>query len=137
MVSKWKRTIRRGYASYSLFHFWDLKLVPIDSALNFVSSKLTHSFQKCMCGTKKNSQTWESSPNVTKEEIEPWVWHIWIAQWLTFFPTAGYIFSISAIFSGKWVGKVETKGQTLGPSLFQENSNPSKFFCCLLENYLW
>ena len=50
---KIKRAIRKGYTSYSLFHFWDLKLVPIDSALNFVSSKLTHSFQKCRCGTKK------------------------------------------------------------------------------------
>ena len=36
--------------------------------------------------------------------------------------------------------KVGPKVQTLGPSLFHENSNPSSFFkqCCyLLEYYLW
>ena len=37
-------------------------------------------------------------------------------------------FSISAIFRGKRVVKVEPKAPTLGPSLFYENSNPSKNF---------
>ena len=37
-------------------------------------------------------------------------------------------FSISAIFRGKRVVEVEPKAPTLGPSLFYENSNPSKIF---------
>ena len=49
-------------------------------------------------------------------------------------------FSISAIFKGKRVVKVEPKVQTLGPSLFYENSNPSNFFkqwFCLPKYCLW
>ena len=45
-------------------------------------------------------------------------------------------FPISAIFRGKRVVKVGQQVQTLGPSLFHENWNPSNFFkqCfCLLE----
>ena len=34
LVSKSKRAIRKGHTSFLVFHFWDLKLVPIDSALN-------------------------------------------------------------------------------------------------------
>ena len=37
MVSKWKRIIRKGHTTFLLFHFWDLKLVPIVPALNSVS----------------------------------------------------------------------------------------------------
>ena len=39
MVSKWKRSIRKGYTSFLLFHFWDLKLVSIGSALSSASDK--------------------------------------------------------------------------------------------------
>ena len=43
----------------------------------------------------------KSSPNIAKsnrvfpgrrEEIEPWFWHIWIAQWLKFFTATVYLF---------------------------------------------
>ena len=60
LVSKYKWAIRKEHTSFFLFYFWDLKLVPIDSALNFVSQNVTHSFQKCKRGTKKSSQIWKS-----------------------------------------------------------------------------
>ena len=44
------------------------------------------------------------------------------------FPYNSLSFSISAMFRGKWVVKLGPKVQTLGPSLFHENSNPSNFF---------
>ena len=55
------------------------------------------------------------------------------------FPKYCLSFSISAIFKGKRVVKVGPKVQTLGPSLFYENTDPSNFFkqfFCLLEYYL-
>ena len=56
LVSKWKRAIRKGRTIFLVFHFWDLKLVPIDSALNSASDNLTKIFKKCRNGTKKISQ---------------------------------------------------------------------------------
>ena len=56
------------------------------------------------------------------EEIEPSFWHIWTAQWLNFFPSFAYLFR----FRLGW------KRQTLGPSLYHENSNPSNFFQTVL-----
>ena len=44
------------------------------------------------------------------------------------FPQYCLSFLISAIFRGKRVVRVEQKAQTLGPSLFHENSHPSSFF---------
>ena len=37
LVSKRKWTIRKGHTSLLFFHFWSLKLVPIDLGLNSVS----------------------------------------------------------------------------------------------------
>ena len=37
LVSNWKREIRKGHRSFLFFHFWDLKLVHIDSTLNCLS----------------------------------------------------------------------------------------------------
>ena len=56
LVSKWKREIKKGHTSFLFFHFWDLKLVPIDSALNSASGNLTWDFKKCRNGTRKTSQ---------------------------------------------------------------------------------
>ena len=39
MASKSKRAIRKVHINFLLFHFWDLKLVPNDSALNSVWGK--------------------------------------------------------------------------------------------------
>ena len=41
LVSKCKRAIRKGHTSFLVFHFWDLKLMPTDSALNSASSNLS------------------------------------------------------------------------------------------------
>ena len=46
LVSQLKRAIRKGHTSFLLFHFWDFKLVPIDSALNSSLGNLTHFFSK-------------------------------------------------------------------------------------------
>ena len=42
LVSKLKRAIGKGHAAFLIFHFWDLKLAPIDSALNSASGNLTN-----------------------------------------------------------------------------------------------
>ena len=46
LFSKFKMAIRKGHMSFLLFHFWDLKLVPIGSALNSASGTQTHFFKK-------------------------------------------------------------------------------------------
>ena len=46
LVSQLKRAIRKSHTSFLLFHFWDFKLVPIDSALNSSLGNLTHFFSK-------------------------------------------------------------------------------------------
>ena len=37
-----KRAIGKEYAAFLVIHFWDLKLAPIDSALNSASGNLTN-----------------------------------------------------------------------------------------------
>ena len=44
LVSKRKRTIRKGGTCFLVFNFGDLKLVPIDLALNFASGNLPQDF---------------------------------------------------------------------------------------------
>ena len=46
LVTKWKRAIRKGHTSFLVFHFWDLELVPIHSALNSASTKKTTIWDK-------------------------------------------------------------------------------------------
>ena len=41
-----KKAIRKGHATFLVFHFWDLKLVPIDSALSSAPGNLTQDFKK-------------------------------------------------------------------------------------------
>ena len=52
-----KRAVRKGYTSFLRFHFWNLKLVSIDSTLNPASGGLTQFFQKRRRVNKKSSQT--------------------------------------------------------------------------------
>ena len=59
LVSKWKRTIWKGHTSVLVFHFWDLELALIDSALNSASVNFNLRFLKCRNGTKKTSQIWK------------------------------------------------------------------------------
>ena len=44
LVSKWKRAIRNERTSFLVFHFWDLDLVPIYSAIHSASVNLIHFF---------------------------------------------------------------------------------------------
>ena len=57
-------------------------------------------------------------------EIKTLFWHIWIAQWLKFFRTTTYFFSILTIFKRESQRglKVGPKVLTLGPSLFHKYS---------------
>ena len=61
------------------------------------------------------------------EEIKTSFWHSWIAQWLKFFLTTAYFFSILAILKKRGV-KFEPKVLILGPSLFHKYSNTLKRF---------
>ena len=68
------------------------------------------------------------------------IWHIWIAQWLKFFPTTVYLFSVLAIFREKRVVKVGLKVKTLIRLFFVKARILQTFFkqCfCLLEYYFW
>ena len=42
--------------NFFLFHFWHLKLMPFDSALNPASGNLTHFFQKCKLVPRKTAK---------------------------------------------------------------------------------
>ena len=64
----------------------------------------------------------------SEDEKKTSFWHIWIAHWLKFFLHYGSFFSILAIFRRKRGVKVGPKVLTLGPSLFNKYSNPSKKF---------
>ena len=57
-------------------------------------------------------------------EIKTLFWHIWTAQWLKFFRTTTYFFSILTIFKRESQRglKVGPKVLTLGPSIFHKNS---------------
>ena len=66
------------------------------------------------------------------EEIEPWFCRIWISQWLKFFCTTTYLFTISSILRGKWGVKVGPTVQTLGPSLSIKTQILQKNFKAML-----
>ena len=53
LVSKCKRVITKWRKRLQVFNFWDLKLVPTDSALNSASGNLTIFFLNYRCGTSK------------------------------------------------------------------------------------
>ena len=118
MISQWKRSTRKRHTSFLLFHFWDLKLVTIDSALNSVSGKRTNFFKNVVVVPRKAAKLQNPAKILQKvivfflervEEIEPWFWHIWIVQWLIFFPTTDYILLILAIFRGNGWSKLDQK----------------------------
>ena len=71
---------------------------------------------------------------------EPWFWHIWIAQWLKFFPYYSLSFSISVIFREKRVIKVGPKTKLWVRLFFLKTRILQIFFrqCfCLLEYCFW
>ena len=63
LVPKWKRAIGKGHTNISAFNFWDLKLVPIVSALNSASGNLTYFFKYVgmvpKTATKRGQETYE------------------------------------------------------------------------------
>ena len=56
MISKGKRAIRKEYTSVLVFHFWDLKIVPINSALNSASDALPHFFKNVEVVPRKTAK---------------------------------------------------------------------------------
>ena len=62
---------------------------------------------------------------VRGEEIEIWFWHIWLAQWLTFFPTTDYFFRFRP--SSSW-----TKRANFGSISFSWKFESFKFFQTML-----
>ena len=72
-------------------------------------------------------------------EVEPWFWHVWIAQWLKFLPTRAYLFRFRSSGGNGW-SKLDQKVQTLRRLFFMKTWILQVFFkqCfCLLEYYLW
>ena len=43
------------------------------------------------------------------EEIEPWFWHIWITQWLRFFPITTYLFRFRPSSGGNGSSNLDQK----------------------------
>ena len=72
LVSQLRRAIRKGHASFLLFHFWDFKLVPIDSALNSTLGNLTHLYFKSVSAVTKKVAKLESCFFLERgKEVEP------------------------------------------------------------------
>ena len=74
------------------------------------------------------------------EEIEPWFWHIWIAQWLKLFPTTAYYFRFRPSSEGKGWSKLDERCKLWVRLLFIKTWILLIFFkqCfCFLEYYLW
>ena len=126
--------IRKRHRNFLIFHFWNLKLMLIDSALNSTSFWLILFKNACVVPRK-------ARPNIAKSNrVFPEKGRGDQALSLKYldspmakvFPTTGYIFSIQSIYREKWVVKVGPKAQTLDPSLFHGNSNPSTFFQTML-----
>ena len=51
----------------------------------------------------------KNSPNIERKKIEPLFWHIWIAQWLTFFPTTPYLLWFEPSSGGNGWSKLDQK----------------------------
>ena len=74
------------------------------------------------------------------EEIEPWFWHIWIAQWLKFFPITAYLFRFRPSSWGNGWSMLDQKCKLWLRLFFMKTRILQVFFkqCfCLLEYYLW
>ena len=56
LISKGKKAIRKEYTSFLVFHFWDLKIVPINSALNSASDTLLHFFKNVEVVPRKTAK---------------------------------------------------------------------------------
>ena len=141
LVSKWKTVIRKKH--FLVFYFRDSKLVPINSALNSASNGkcwnqnlFTESWPWIVWMEKDRSnfdcdrltcdplcflpKTAQIMQKVTtfflerREEVEPWFWHIWIAQSLKFLYTTANIFFNFGHLQGKTRGQIWNKCANFG-----------------------
>ena len=71
LLSKWKSTITKGHTSVLVFHFWDLELVLIDSALNSASVNFNLRFLKVQ------ERYQENQPNLKMQVKIYWKCLLW------------------------------------------------------------
>ena len=74
------------------------------------------------------------------EQIELWFRHIWIVQWLQFFPTTAYLFRFWPSSGGNGCSKLDQKWKLCVRPFFMKTQILQMFFkktFCLLEYYLW
>ena len=74
------------------------------------------------------------------KKIEPWFWHIWIAQWWKIFPTAPHLFQFRSYSGGNGGLKLDQKWKLWVCLFFMKTRVLQIFFkqCfCWLEYYLW
>ena len=140
--------IRKRHRNFLIFHFWNLKLMIIDSALNSTSFWLI--LFKNACVVPRKAAKLENPAQIlqkvivffpkTGEEIKPWVWNIWIAQWLKFSPPLVISFRFSPSTGKNGWSKLDQKRKPWIRLFFMETRILQPFFkqcCCLLEYYLW
>ena len=75
-----------------------------------------------------------------EKKIEPWFWHIWIAQWLKFSPNTPYLFRFRPSSGGNGWLKLDQKWKLWVRLFFMKTRILQIFFkqCfCLLEYNLW
>ena len=140
--------IRKRHRNFLIFHFWNLKLMLIDSALNSTSFWLI--LFKNACVVPRKAAKLENPAQILQkvivffpkrgEEIKPWVWNIWIAQWLKFSPSLVISFRFSPSTGKNGWSKFDQKRKPWIRLFFMETRILQPFFkqcCCLLEYYLW
>ena len=140
--------IRKRHRNFLIFHFWNLKLMIIDSALNSTSFWLI--LFKNACVVPRKAAKLENPAQILQkvivffpkrgEEIKPWVWNIWIAQWLKFSPPLVISFRFSPSTGKNGWSKLDQKRKPWIRLFFMETRILQPFFkqcCCLLEYYLW
>ena len=140
--------IRKRHRNFLIFHFWNLKLMIIDSALN--STLFWLILFKNACVVPRKAAKLENPAQILQkvivffpkrgEEIKPWVWNIWIAQWLKFSPPLVISFRFSPSTGKNGWSKLDQKRKPWIRLFFMETRILQPFFkqcCCLLEYYLW
>ena len=107
--------------------FLKCPLWPIAVKLGSVGTIFSQEIEQESCGYNRMCQIliltpWRLLPKIVQtvekvmvffpergEEIEPWFWHIWIAQWLKFFLTNAYFFWFWSSSGGNQKSKLDQK----------------------------
>ena len=128
--------IRKRHRSFLIFHFWNLKLMLIDSALNSTSFWLI--FFRNACVVPRKVTKLENPAQILQkvivffpkrgEEIKPWVWNIWIAQWLKFSPPLVISFRFSPSTGKNGWSKLDQKRKPWIRLFFMETQILQHFF---------